>query len=102
MLVLNKIKKNYFLLLSTFLFFYIIFNLLDGERGLISYFEKKSKLDNLLNKKQNINLKLNKTEHKISLLTENIDLDFIEILIREKFFFGKKNEKVYLLNQYEN
>ena len=38
----------------------------------------------------------------ISLLTENIDLDFIEILIREKFFFGKKNEKVYLLNRYEN
>jgi len=98
MFVINKIKKNYFLLLCTFLFFYIIFNLLDGERGLISYFDKNNRLENLLKKQKNINLKLNKTEHKISLLTENIDLDFIEILIRDKFFYGKKNEKVYLLN----
>jgi len=98
MFVINKIKKNYFLLLCTFLFFYIIFNILDGERGLISYFDKNNRLENLLKKQKNINLKLNKTEHKISLLTENIDLDFIEILIRDKFFYGKKNEKVYLLN----
>jgi len=98
MFVINKIKKNYFLLLCTFLFFYIIFNLLDGERGLISYFDKNNRLENLLKKQKNINLKLNNTEHKISLLTENIDLDFIEILIRDKFFYGKKNEKVYLLN----
>ena len=98
MFIINKIKKNYFLLLCTFLFFYIIFNLLDGERGLISYFDKNYRLENLLKKQKNINVKLNKTEHKISLLTENIDLDFIEILIRDKFFYGKKNEKVYLLN----
>ena len=98
MFIINKIKKNYFLLLCTFLFFYIIFNLLDGERGLISYFDKNNKLENLLKKQKNINLKLNKTEHKISLLTDNIDLDFIEILIRSKFFYGKKNEKIYLLN----
>jgi|TARA_B110000438_G_scaffold302977_1_gene362563 cell division protein FtsB len=98
MFIINKIKKNYFLLLCTFLFFYIIFNLLDGERGLISYFDKNNRLENLLKKQKNINVKLNKTEHKISLLTENIDLDFIEILIRDKFFYGKKNEKVYLLN----
>jgi len=98
MFIINKIKKNYFLLLCTFLFFYIIFNLLDGERGLISYFDKNNRLENLLKKQKNINLKLNNTEHKISLLTENIDLDFIEILIRDKFFYGKKNEKVYLLN----
>ena len=96
--MLKRLKKNYLLLISIFLILYFFVNLLSGQRGLISYFEKKSKLNDLLNKKQNINLSLNKTEHKISLLTENIDLDFIEILIREKFFFGKKNEKVYLLN----
>ena len=48
MFIINKIKKNYFLLLCTFLFFYIIFNLLDGERGLISYFDKNNRLENLL------------------------------------------------------
>ena len=37
----KKLKKNYFLLISTFLIFYFFFNLLDGERGFISYFEKK-------------------------------------------------------------
>ena len=49
MIVINKIKKHYFLLLSTFLFFYVFFNFLDGERGLISYFGKKEQYNNMLN-----------------------------------------------------
>ena len=102
MLVINKIKKHYFLLLSTFLFFYIFFNLLDGERGLISYFEKKEQYKNMLNKKNELTIQISGLEHKISLLTDNMDLDYIEILVREKFFFGQKGEKVYLINNNEN
>jgi len=102
MFVINKIKKYYFLLLSTFLFFYVFFNLLDGERGLISYFEKKEQYKNMLNKKNELAIQINGLEHKISLLTDNIDLDYIEILVREKFFFGQKGEKVYLINNNEN
>ena len=95
--MLNKLKKNYFLLLVTFLFIYFFFNLLDGERGLISYIEKKDLYKNL-NKKQNLlKNKISDLEHKNSLLSENIDLDFIEILIRDKFLFGKKSETTYIL-----
>ena len=102
MIVIDKIKKHYFLLLSTFLFFYVFFNLLDGERGLISYFEKKEQYKNMLNKKNELTIQISGLEHKISLLSDNIDLDYIEILVREKFFFGQKGEKVYLINNNEN
>ena len=102
MIVIDKIKKHYFLLLSTFLFFYVFFNLLDGERGLISYFEKKEQYKNMQNKKNELTIQISGFEHKISLLSDNIDLDYIETLVREKFFFGQKGEKVYLINNNEN
>ena len=87
--MLAKIKKNYFILISTILFLYFFLNLLDGERGLISYFEKKNILKNLENEKINVSNKINKLEIKNSLLTNNLDLDYIETLIRQKFLFGK-------------
>ena len=102
MKVVEILKKNYFLLISTFFFIYILFNLLDGERGLFSYFEKKEIQNQLIQKKNNLTAELNDIEKKILLLTENIDLDYLEILYREKFFYGKPNEKVYLNRQYDN
>ena len=95
--MLANIKKNYFILIFTILFLYFFFNLLDGERGLISYFEKKSILDELNNEKIEMVNKIYELELKNSLLTDNLDLDYIEILIREKFLFGKKDEKIYLI-----
>ena len=100
--MLAKIKKNYFILISTILFLYFFFNLLDGQRGLISYFEKKNILENLKNEKIKINNKINQLETKNFLLTENLDLDYIEILIREKFLFGRENEKIYIIKDNEN
>ena len=95
----SKIKKNYFILIVTFLFIYFFFNLLGGDRGLISYLNKKE-LYNELNTKQNmLKNKIQDLEHKISLLTENIDLDFIEILIRDKFLFGKDGETTYIIKK---
>ena len=96
MRIVEILKKNYFLLISTFFFIYIVFNLLDGERGLFSYFEKKEIQNQLIQKKNNLTAELIDTEKKILLLSENIDLDYLEILYREKFFYGKQNEKVYL------
>ena len=96
MRIVEILKKNYFLLFSTFFFIYILFNLLDGERGLFSYFEKKEIQNQLIQKKNNLIAELNDVEKKIILLSENIDLDYLEILYREKFFYGKPNEKVYL------
>ena len=100
--MIKNIKKNYFILIFTILFLYFFFNLLDGERGLISYFEKKTILENLNNEKIMLANKINDLEIKNSLLTDNLDLDYIEILIREKFLFGKNNEKIYLIRNNEN
>ena len=100
--MLKNIKKNYFILIFTILFLYFFFNLLDGERGLISYFEKKTILEELNDKKIKITNKINKLETKNSLLTDNLDLDYIEILIRQKFLFGKEGEKIYLIKNNEN
>ena len=96
------LKKNYFLLIGTFFFVYIAFNLLDRERGLFSYFEKKEIQNQLIQKKNNLTAELNDAEKKILLLSENIDLDFLEILYREKFFYGKANETVYLDRSNDN
>ena len=100
--MLEKLKKNYFILIITFLFIYFFFNLLDGDRGLISYMEKKDVYDQLKNDQITLNSKIEDLEHKNSLLTENIDLDFIEILIREKFLFGKEGETTYIIKDNGN
>ena len=92
-----KIKKNYFLLISTFLILYFFFNLLDGERGLFSYIKKKEILKNLQESEKNYIDKIENLEFKNSLLTTNLDLDYIETLIRSKFFFGKKDETTYII-----
>ena len=100
--MLEKLKKNYFILIITFLFIYFFFNLLDGDRGLISYIEKKDIYEQLKNDQITLNAKIEDLEHKNSLLTENIDLDFIEILIREKFLFGKEGETTYIIKDNGN
>ena len=100
--MLKIIKKNFFLTISTFLILYFLFNLLDGERGLLSYLKKKQSLINLQNEELLLSNKIKNLESKNSLLTDNVDLDFIEILIREKFLFGKKEESLYIIKKNEN
>ena len=95
--MLRRLKKNYFLLISTFLIFYFFFNLLSGQRGLISYFEKKQILSNLKNQELLLINQINDLDFKNSLLGDNLDLDYIETLIRERFLFGKKNETIYII-----
>ena len=76
---------------------YFFFNLLGGDRGLISYIKKKEIYEDLKIKQNDLSIKIQDLEHKNSLLTENIDLDFIEILIRDKFLFGKEGETTYII-----
>ena len=100
--MLSKLKKNYFIIISTFLFLYFFFNLLDGERGLISYFEKKKILEDQMNLRNILAKKTEDLDFKNSLLTDNLDLDYIEILIRKKFLFGKEGESLYIIKSNEN
>ena len=97
--MLKKIKNNYFLLIFIFLLLYFLFNLLSGQRGLISYFDKKITLKNLKNEELSLINQINDLDFKNSLLSDNLDLDYVEILIRERFLFGKKNEKIYILEK---
>jgi len=98
----NKIKKNYFLLISTFLILYFFFNLLDGERGLFFHFKKKKTLIILQNKETGILNKIKNLNLKNSLLSDKLDLDYIEILIRKKFLFGKDGETLYIIKNNDN
>ena len=95
------LKKNYFLLITTFLFLYFFFNFLDGERGLFSYFKNKNLLINLQNEEHNLSNKVKNVEFKNSLLTSNLDLDYIETLLRKKFLLGKRDEKFYIIKNYD-
>ena len=97
--MLSKFKRNYFLLISTFIILYFFFNLLDGERGLFSYFKKKGILKDLHNEETEITIKIKDLEFKNSLLSDKLDLDYVEILIREKFLFGKEGETLYIIKK---
>jgi len=97
--MLKNLKKNYFLLVSTFLIFYFFFNFMSGERGLISYLEKKEILNNLEIKEAKLIENIKEFELKNSLLSDNLDLDYIETLIRERFLFGNKDDKIYIIRK---
>ena len=100
--MLRLIKKNYFLLVSIFLIFYFAFNLVSGERGLFSFIVKKELLSNLKNEELSLINKIENLDHKNALLSNNLDLDYIETLIRERFLFGRKDETIYIIKKNEN
>ena len=75
---------------------------MSGDRGLISYFDKKQILINLQFKESKLLENIEKLEFNNSLLSDNLDLDYVETLIRERFLFGKKNDKIYIINNNEN
>ena len=100
--MLRLIKRNYFLLISIFLIFYFSFNLVSGERGLFSYIEKKEHLSNLKKEELSLISNIDEKNHRNSLLSANIDLDYIETLIRERFLFGKKDETIYIIKKNDN
>ena len=95
--MLNNIKTKILFVFPLFLVLYFIFNLLGGERGLFSYFDKKNILNKLTTQKNTLNEEITQLEISNSLLSDNLDKDYIEILLRDKFLLGKKNEIVYIL-----
>ena len=95
--MIDKIKKNYFIIIGTLLFLYFFFNLLDGERGLISLLKKENLLNELKFKEKQFTEQIDNLEFKNNLLSKNLDKDYIEILLREKFVYSKEGEKIYVL-----
>ena len=96
MRLIESLKKKKFILFNIFLSLYIGINLIGGERGLISYFDKKKIYLDLIIKEKILTSKLEDLEHKISLVRNN-DLDYLDMLYREKFKYGTKNEIIIKL-----
>ena len=92
------INKKKFTLITVFLFLYVLINLLDGQRGLISFYEKQKIKEQLIEEKKALTIKLAMVEKKNRLLTDKVDLDYLEMLYREKFMVGKSNEHIYKSN----
>ena len=92
------IKQKKFTLIAVFLFLYVMTNLLDGQRGLISYYEKQKIKQQLIEEEKELSIKLAMVERKNKLLTGKVDLDYLEMLYREKFMVGKSNEHIYKSN----
>ena len=95
--MIEKIKKNYFIFICAFLFLYFFFNLMDGQRGLISLLKKENLLSELKVEEKKIKYIIDDLEFKNSLLSNNLDKDYVEILIREKFIYSRKGEKIYVI-----
>ena len=92
------INQKKFTLITVFLFLYVLINLLDGQRGLISYYEKQKIKQQLIEEEKALSIKLAMVEKKNMLLTDKMDLDYLEILYRQKFIIGKSNEHIYKSN----
>ena len=93
------LKRKKLIFLNIFLFSYILINFFDGDRGFISYLDKKNYKENLVEKKKNLKKKLNRIEHKNDLLSEKLNFDFLDTLIREKLKFGHSKEIIIKLNE---
>ena len=95
--MIKNIKDKLLFIIPILLILYFILNLLGGNRGLFSYFEKKNYLNNLKNDEKLIKQEIEELKKSNALLSENLDVDYIEILLRDKFLLGKKGETVYII-----
>ena len=96
MRLIESLKRKKFILFNIFFTLYVGINLIGGERGLISYFDKKKIYQDLVDKDKTLTNKLKNLEHKISLVKNN-DLDYLDMLYREKFKYGTQDEIIIKL-----
>ena len=102
MSILLKIKENLKIIILTILFIYILINLFGGQRGLFAYIEKKEVLENLQIKEKKMLENIKNIELKNTLLSERLDYDYIDMLIRDKLMLGKKGETTYIISDNES
>ena len=96
MRLIESLKQKKFLLFNIFFTLYIGINLIGGERGLISYFDKKSTYEKLMEEEKVLTAKLKNLEHKISLINKN-DPDYLDMLYRQKFNYVTEDEIIIKL-----
>ena len=96
MKLIESLKKKKFLLFNIFFILYIGINFIGGERGLISYFDKKNTYKELIKKEKLLTVKLKDLDHKISLINKN-DTDYLDMLYRQKFNYVTDDEIIIRL-----
>tara|TARA_Y100000768_G_scaffold313526_1_gene248283 strand:- start:902 stop:1195 length:294 start_codon:yes stop_codon:yes gene_type:complete len=96
MKLIESLKKKKFLLFNIFFTLYIAINLIGGERGLISYFNKKNTYEKLIEEDEVLTAELKDLDHKISLINKN-DPDYLDMLYRQKFNFVTEDEIIIKL-----
>ncbi len=97
MKLLNFFKTKKLLLPNILLTFYVSINLIGGERGLVSFYEKERIYKDLIHKQNKLANELNEFEKKNYLLSSNLNLDYVDMIYREKLKFGKKDEIIIKL-----
>ena len=102
MSILFRLKENLKTIILTILFLYILINLFGGQRGLFSYIEKQEVVKNLQFEERQMLKKIQEIELKNTLLSEKLDYDYIDMLIRDKLMLGKKGETTYIINDNES
>ena len=102
MSILFRLKENLKIIILTILFLYILINLYGGQRGLFSYIEKREVLKNLQFEERQMLKKIKEIELKNTLLSEKLDYDYIDMLIRDKLMLGKEGETTYIINDNES
>jgi len=91
----NKLFNFFFLLVTFFIFIYILYYLTFSNLGMINYFKLNNEYNNkseVFNKIINDNDELLNKINKLS--PKNIDLDYLEEISREKLGYLKENEVV--------
>ena len=96
MRLIETLKKKKFLLFNIFFTLYIGINLIGGERGLISYFDKKDTYEKLIKEEKVLTAKLKDLDLKISLINKN-DPDYLDMLYRQKFNYVTEDEIIIKL-----
>ena len=96
MKLIENLKKRKFLLFNIFFTLYIGINLIGGERGLISYFDKKNIYQGLIEKDKRLTAELKDLDHKISLVNKN-DPDYLDLIYRQKFNYVNEDEIIIKL-----
>ena len=96
--MIKNIKDKLLFITPILLILYFVINLLGGNRGLFSYYEKNNYLNVMKNEEKLIRQDIEELEKYNDLLSDNMDIDYIEILLRDKFLLGKKGETVYIIN----
>ena len=97
MSILFRLKENLKIIILIILFLYILINLFGGQRGLFSYIEKREVLKNLQFEERQMLKKIQEIELKNTLLSDKLDYDYIDMLIRDKLMLGKKGETTYII-----